>query len=81
MKKSASKITLILSVLAMAGAFIVPSAMAQDDKAAKKAKRDAEMLKKYDANKNGKLDPDEEKKMKDDQAAAKAKKEAEAAKK
>jgi hypothetical protein len=55
--------------------------MAQDDKAAKKAKRDAEMLKKYDANKNGKLDPDEEKKMKDDQAAAKAKKEAEAAKK
>lgn len=81
MKKSASKITLILSVLALAGAFIVPAAQAQDDKAAKKAKREAEMLKKYDANKNGKLDPDEEKKMKEDQAAAKAKKEAEKNKK
>ena len=80
MKKSASKITLILSVLAMAGAFIVPSAQAQDDKAAKKAKRDAEMLKKYDANKDGKLDEKETAKMKEDQAAAKAKKEAEAAK-
>ena len=74
MKKSTSKITLILSVLALAGAFIVPVAKAQDDKAAKKAKREAEMLKKYDANKNGKLDDDEKAKMEADMKAAKEKK-------
>lgn len=81
MKKPATKLTLILSMLALSGAFIVPVAQAQDDKAAKKAKREADMLKKYDANKNGKLDADETAKMKEDQAKAKAKKEAEKNKK
>ena len=81
MKNSASKITLILSVLALAGAFFVPAASAQDDAAAKKAKREAANLKKYDKNGNGKLDEDEIAQMKKDQAEAKAKKEAEKNKK
>jgi len=81
MKNSASKITLILSVLALAGAFFVPAVSAQDDAAAKKAKREAANLKKYDKNGNGKLDADEEAQMKKDQAEAKAKKEAEKNKK
>lgn len=81
MKKSASKITLILSAMALAGAFFVPAVSAQDDAAAKKAKRDAANLKKYDKNGNGKLDEDEIAQMKKDQAEAKAKKEAEKNKK
>lgn len=81
MKNSASKITLILSVLALAGAFFVPAVSAQDDAAAKKAKREAANLKKYDKNGNGKLDEDEIAQMKKDQAEAKAKKEAEKNKK
>lgn len=81
MKKTTSKITLILSAFALAGAFFVPAVSAQDDAAAKKAKRDAANLKKYDKNGNGKLDEDEIAQMKKDQAEAKAKKEAEKNKK
>ena len=51
------------------------------ESAAKKAKREAANLKKYDKNGNGKLDADEEAQMKKDQAEAKAKKEAEKNKK
>ena len=62
MKKLTSKIALIASLLAVTGMFTFP-AYAADEKAdaaaAKKAKHDAEMLKKYDKNGNGKLDPDE----------------------
>ncbi len=76
MKKISSKITLLASVLAVAGMFTVPAVRAADDaeKAAKKAKRDAENLKKYDKNANGKLDADEEATMKADMEKAKAEK-------
>jgi hypothetical protein len=76
MKKLSSKVTLLASVLAVAGMFIVPAVRAADDaeKAAKKAKRDADNLKKYDKNANGKLDADEEATMKADMEKAKAEK-------
>jgi len=76
MNKLSSTVTLLASVLAVAGMFIVPSLRAADDaeKAAKKAKRDAENLKKYDKNGNGKLDADEEALMKADMEKAKAEK-------
>ena len=80
MKKSVSNIVLFASLLTLAGLFITPSARAQADdtakkeKAEKKAKRDAEELKKYDKNGNGKLDDDEKAVMKADQEKAKAEK-------
>lgn len=77
MKKLSSKITLLASVLAVAGMFIVPALRAADDdatKAAKKAKKAAADLKKYDKNGNGKLDPDEEAALKADVEKAKAEK-------
>ena len=76
MKKSTSKLTLILSVFAVACAFTVPAVNAADDadKAAKKAKKAAADLKKYDKNGNGKLDPDEEAALKADVEKAKAEK-------
>jgi len=80
MKKLTSKLTLLASVLAVACMFTVPAVRAQDDaakaKAEKKAKKDAENLKKYDANKDGKLDEKEMAAMKADQEKAKAEKEA-----
>jgi len=86
MKKLASKLTLLASILAIACLFTAPVLRAQaddaaktekaDKKADKKAKHEAEMLKKYDKNGNGKLDPDEEAAMKADMAKAKAEKEA-----
>jgi hypothetical protein len=74
MKTSTSKLTLILSVFAVACAFTVPAVRGADDaeKAAKKAKKEAADLKKYDKNHNGKLDPDEIAEMKADQEKAKA---------
>lgn len=79
MKKPACKLTLVASMLAIACMLTVPAVRAADDKkddaavkAEKKAKRDAEMLKKYDKNQNGKLDPDEEAAMKADMEKAKA---------
>ncbi len=77
MNKFTSKVTLLASVLAVAGMFIVPAARAADDaatKAEKKAKKDAADLKKYDKNGNGKLDPDEEAALKADMEKAKAEK-------
>ena len=78
MKKITTKLTLLASVLAVACMFTVPAVRAADDaeKAAKKAKRDAENLKKYDINKDGKLDEKETAAMKADQEKAKAEKEA-----
>ena len=78
MKKLTSKLTLLASVLAVACMFTVPAVRAADDaeKAAKKAKKEAADLKKYDKNGNGKLDPDEIEAMKADQAKMKAEKEA-----
>jgi hypothetical protein len=75
MKKSASKLTLIATMIAAAFVFAVPSINAQDDdKAAKKKKAQEAALKKYDKNKNGKLDPDEEAERKADAEKAKEKK-------
>lgn len=66
MKKSASKLTLIATMIAAAFVFAVPANAADDAaKAEKKKKAEEARLKKYDKNGNGKLDPDEE-------AAAKA---------
>lgn len=79
MKKTTSKLVLFTSLLALAGLFATPVVRAQGDdaakaKAEKKAKRDAEMLKKYDANHDGKLDDAEKAAMKADQEKAKAEK-------
>ena len=76
MKTPASKLTLILSLFAVACTFTVPAIRAADDaeKAAKKAKKTEADLKKYDKNGNGKLDPDEEAAMKADQEKAKSEK-------
>jgi capsule polysaccharide export protein KpsE/RkpR len=76
MKKPASKLTLIASMLAVAFAVMAPVAQAADDaeKAAKKAKKAAADLKKYDKNANGKLDPDEEAARKADVEKDKAEK-------
>ena len=77
MKKPASKLILIVSMLATAFAFTGQVARAADDDAAKaeKKKKKAEAdLKKYDKNGNGKLDPDEEAALKADQEKAKAEK-------
>src|SRR5215208_4700324 len=77
MKKPAPKLTLIAGMLAIACMLSIPAVRAADDKkddmtkAEKKAKRDAENLKKYDKNANGKLDPDEEAALKADQEKAK----------
>jgi hypothetical protein len=80
MKKTASKIILFTTLLALAGLFVTPAVRAQADdmakkeKAEKKSKREAENLKKYDKNANGKLDADEEAAMKADMEKAKAEK-------
>jgi hypothetical protein len=68
MNTSASKLALFLSALAVSSLFITPVVRAADDPAdakaqkaaAQKAKHDAEVLKKYDKNGNGVLDPDEQ---------------------
>ena len=78
MTKLTSKLTLIVGALAIACLFTTPVVRAADEKdaaavkAEKKAKKDAENLKKYDKNGNGKLDPDEEAALKADQEKAKA---------
>ena len=83
MKKLSTTATLLASVLALACMFTVPSVKADQNKdeaaakAERKAKRDAENLKKYDKNGNGKLDADEEAAMKEDRAKMKAKKKSE----
>jgi hypothetical protein len=87
MKNLTPKITLIASMLAVAGLFAVPAVRAADEKgdatskAEKKAKRDAENLAKYDKNKNGKLDEDELAALKADEEKMKAEKKAKKEKK
>lgn len=79
MKNKSSKIVLFTSLLALAGMFAAPAVRAQGDdaaKAEKKAKREAEMLKKYDTNHDGKLDDAEKAAMKADQDKAKAERKA-----
>jgi hypothetical protein len=74
MKKLTSKLTLIASMLAVACMFTAPALRAEDTKEQKKAKREADALKKYDKNKDGKLDDTEKATMKADQEKAKAEK-------
>jgi hypothetical protein len=54
--------------------FTAPALRAEDTKEQKKAKREADALKKYDKNKDGKLDDTEKATMKADQEKAKAEK-------
>lgn len=80
MKNSASKLTLFVSAFALCGLFATPIVRAADEnsdakagkRAERKAKQEAQMLRKYDANGNGVLDPDEQAAMKADQDKAKA---------
>lgn len=81
MKKLASKLTLLAGALAIAGTFTVPivraaaekpDAAARAEKKAKREAKDAEDLKKYDVNHNGKLDDDEKAAMKADEDKARA---------
>src|SRR5262245_48897302 len=76
MKKTASKLTLIAGMLAIACMLTVPAVRAADDdaKAEKKKKKAEADLKKYDKNGNGKLDPDEEAALKADVEKQKAEK-------
>ena len=74
MKKTASKLTLIATMIAAAFVFAAPARAADDDaaKAEKKKKQQEAALKKYDKNNNGKLDPDEEAERKADAEKMKA---------
>lgn len=86
MKNSVSKLTFALSALAVAGFFAQPAFAADDatppaqeeqkpkKKGDWKAKKEARDLKKYDANGNGVLDPDEQAARKADEEKMKAKK-------
>ena len=80
MKKLTLKLSVLLGVIAIACRFALPMLHAQNDpakkeKAAEKKKQhDAEVLKKYDKNANGKLDPAEEAAMKADLEKARAEK-------
>jgi hypothetical protein len=62
MKKPASKLILIASLLAVVCALMVPAVNAADEakKSEKKSKKAEADVRKYDRNGNGKLDPDEE---------------------
>lgn len=67
------KVAAWTALLAMFGAglgSVVRAAEAKQD--TQKTQQDAENLRKYDRNANGKLDPDEEAAMKADQAKAKS---------
>jgi hypothetical protein len=76
MKTPILKLLVVTSLLTLAGAVVVPTAQAADDKkeamAARKAQREAEMLKKYDTNQDGKLDDAEKTVRKADRDKAKA---------
>lgn len=62
--------------MAIALTLAVPLVRAADkEKDEKKSAKEAELLKKYDKNGNGKLDPDEVAAMRADQAKAKSEKE------
>lgn len=75
MKQPASKLILIVGMLATACMFTVPAVYAADDEKAEKKKKKAEAdLKKYDKNANGKLDPDEEAALKAEVEKQKAEK-------
>jgi hypothetical protein len=73
MKNNTPKTVLILGALAVVAAFIISNANAQGKITAGSA-REAELLVKYDANANGKLDPAEIQTMKEHELMASKKK-------
>ncbi|MBS0662703.1 MAG: hypothetical protein JSR48_05520 [Verrucomicrobia bacterium] len=79
MKSPMVRNLIVTGLVALAGAMAVPALRAADSKedaAERRARREAEMLKKYDANHDGKLEPDEKAVRKADRAKAKAEREA-----
>jgi hypothetical protein len=80
MKTPSLKLTVISSVLALGMTLVAPTLRAEDEKpdtpAERKAHREAEMMKKYDANHDGKLDDTEKSLKKADKERAKAEREA-----
>lgn len=70
---------MVTGLVALAGAMAVPTLRAADpkeDAAERRARREAETLKKYDANHDGKLEPDEKAARKADREKAKAERDA-----
>lgn len=75
MKNPNLKLIAVAGLWAVASSMVVLPARASDEKsdaAARKAQREAEALKKYDANHDGKLDPEEKAARKADREKAKA---------
>jgi hypothetical protein len=73
-----ARFTLLVSALVFASPFTVPLVSGAEKPAGGKVEAnpevDAETLRKYDRNRNGKLDPDEAAELKADQSRAKEKK-------
>lgn len=79
MKTQIQKTIVVSSLFVLAGLAVMPLARAEDEKpdaATRRAQREAEMLKKYDANHDGKLDREEKAVRKADREKAKAEREA-----
>lgn len=81
MSKSAARVLLPILALAFAGTSGITAMGAAEARPAqrtgadnKRDKQEEEILRKYDKNRNGKLDPDEAAELKADQAKAKRKK-------
>ena len=76
MKNPMLKLIVLTGLMTIASVVVVPAVQAADDKAeaaaARKAQRQAEMLKKYDANQDGKLDATEKAVRKADKEKARA---------
>jgi hypothetical protein len=66
MKTPASKLTLIISALAVGSGLIAGVAMAQSDNASPNVPADPGILAQYDTNHNGRLDPDEVEQLRND---------------
>ncbi|MDB6094767.1 MAG: hypothetical protein JWM32_2329 [Verrucomicrobia bacterium] len=79
MKTSIPKLIVVSSLVTIAAIVAVPAVNAAEEKtdaAARKAQREAEMVKKYDANQDGKLDDVERAARKLDREKAKAERDA-----
>ncbi|MDB6170026.1 MAG: hypothetical protein JWM88_2890 [Verrucomicrobia bacterium] len=80
MKTPILKLIVVSSMVALGAILLVPSGRAGDDKpdtpAERKARREAETLRKYDANHDGKLDDTEKSARKSDREKARAEREA-----
>ena len=79
MKKPTPQLVAVFSLFTLVCALAVPAVRADEKSeaaAARKAQREAETLKKYDANQDGKLDDNEKAAKKADKEKAKAEREA-----